>query len=237
MKPIGNKSNIFTSEECRAVRAILEDSERNAEFGREVPADFEQCRSCRLYAQQLSGLRNLVASQPRVAAPPDFDIKLRRRINESVNGAPVFGRLFLRPITAVATAAVVAGFAAVMTFFVQKPGHMEKPARSIASVSVEYPAGSSETASKSMVTGVEPSDGAKDSASVKASPSLTIASSRRVSGEPVREMRLSNFKRNGSRDGSEDIMVVIQDRSNRTHTVPIKMVTYGSQPVVNLGTL
>lgn len=251
MKPFGQKQNNLASG-CRAIRAALEDSERNFKLGSETAAHFEQCRSCRLYSEQLTMLRNLLASQPRVQAPPDFDIKLRRRLIEAQNGKPAFWQFIMQPAAAMATAAAIVGIAATLTFtvYVQKPGHLGQTQSPI-SASSEYRSEASESAVSSSAASSDSSMrlktetaeiesvAAREAAAVRESAERAVEASSRLASRGVREIKEIRYARElgKPRASDDDVIVIIHDRSNRSHTVPIKMVTYGSQPVVNLGAL
>lgn len=250
MKPISQKRNNSAFEDCRSIRAVLEDSEQKVELGSKIAAHFEHCRSCCLYSEQLMRLRNLLASQPQVQAPADFDVKLRRRIVEANSAKPAFWRFVMQPVGAMATAAAIIGLAATMTLtrFVQKPGHLEGP-RSTSSVSSEYSAESAGSVGSNPVAAIrnpkssnpdiaeDESAAGREAFAVRSSPDSAIAAAKSVrGGREIKEIRYASGLSKPNEAG-DDVIVVIQDRSKRSHSVPIKMVTYGSQPVVNLGAL
>jgi hypothetical protein len=242
MNTTRQKENIFTSDYCRTIRAKLETSERDAELGREALAHFEHCQSCRLYERQLAGLRTLLASQPRVAPPADFDITLRRRISEAreERQKPFWSTLTWQPAGAVAAAMLVIGLAATLTLtrFVQKPGHMALTPAAVTPVAESTPSSVPASTPESATDDADKS-GIEATIASAGDGERSDTASRRVVNAGERNIRnvFSASRRNPRAEYSDDIVVMVHDGANRSHSVRIDMVTYGSQPVMNLGTL
>jgi hypothetical protein len=233
MKPIIYKENISKPLGCGEIRKILETSEPNFEHPRGVEEHCKQCSSCHRYERELTGLRSLLAGQPRVTAPSDFDLKLRQRI-AATRQRPGLGLLGWRhmwqPAGAFA-ALVVVGLlmGAVYLQYIQKPSHNPSPVATV--TKPVQPAVSTPTAEKVTPTVSVPEEVASGEESAPAIKKIRpeVASSGRFT--PVSSTRSSL---SSAAAVTDEIMVTLGDEAN-TRTLQVNRVIYGAQPIVNLG--
>ncbi|HEX8175139.1 MAG TPA: hypothetical protein VF543_08470 [Pyrinomonadaceae bacterium] len=68
---------------CKAVIREIEELEMSAALPAEANAHLLSCESCRAFSKERAALRLLVGSLEKVSAPPDFDWRLRARLNEA----------------------------------------------------------------------------------------------------------------------------------------------------------
>jgi len=135
--------------DCKACRNEIEDAQRDERPGELAQAHLESCERCRIFHEERSALRELVSSLGTVAAPGDFDWKLRARLASDKRGA-YQRRLregFAPGLPAIGLAASFVLLVAVAVLFKQadvrlSPGQIEManvPAKSV----LETPAGDS----------------------------------------------------------------------------------------------
>jgi hypothetical protein len=65
---------------CKACRIEIEETEANESLSVRARAHAETCLPCRAFRHERQALRQLVGSLETVAAPPDFDFRLRARL-------------------------------------------------------------------------------------------------------------------------------------------------------------
>lgn len=65
---------------CQACRIEIEEAEEDEALSARARAHAETCLSCRAFRIERQSLRRLVGSLETVAAPPDFDFRLRARL-------------------------------------------------------------------------------------------------------------------------------------------------------------
>src|SRR5918998_725176 len=65
---------------CQACRIEIEEAEGDEAVSARARAHAETCLSCRVFRIERQSLRRLVGSLETVAAPPDFDFRLRARL-------------------------------------------------------------------------------------------------------------------------------------------------------------
>lgn len=80
---------------CKVAIREIEELEMSAVLSAEANAHLLSCESCRAFAHERASLRLLVGSLDKVSAPPDFDWRLRARLNEAGKES-VAARSFLR---------------------------------------------------------------------------------------------------------------------------------------------
>lgn len=66
---------------CKACRIEIEEAETNEPLSTHARAHVETCLPCRAFRAERESLRQLVGSLETVGAPPDFDFRLRARLN------------------------------------------------------------------------------------------------------------------------------------------------------------
>jgi hypothetical protein len=113
--------------ECRSTRREIEESELNQRLSDQTLAHVDSCITCREFHDERASLRNLVGSLDPVAAPGDFDLRLRARIAaERQRNAP--GSFFTRfavGTPAIAVAALIVILVASIVWFAQRAANHE----------------------------------------------------------------------------------------------------------------
>jgi hypothetical protein len=103
----------MTPNECKTFRRELEEADPNHQMSTKARDHLSGCAECRSFDSDQRALRGLIASLEPVAAPSDFDFRLRARLarekSGAGNGAGVSSFLrFLRPVAAVALVLLIA---------------------------------------------------------------------------------------------------------------------------------
>lgn len=65
---------------CKDIQAAIDSASRRNPISQPASAHIAGCLDCRRYSDQSDALLALLSAQPRVAAPADFDFRLRARI-------------------------------------------------------------------------------------------------------------------------------------------------------------
>lgn len=124
---------------CRQARIAVETALARELLGDDAALHISGCAPCNRYAKETFGLTELLAAQPRVEAPADFDFRLRARLarargeKQTTQGAlrAFWTRTFSIPQTATALALIM--FAAGAAALYLRPG-AAPPAQPIAAV-------------------------------------------------------------------------------------------------------
>ena len=113
---------MMNGKECRATRREIDESELNQKLGDHARAHIALCASCREFCAERTSLRELVASLEPVAAPGDFDLRLRARLaNERQDRTRrPFAFRFVIGTPAITVAALVVMLAVALVWFAQK---------------------------------------------------------------------------------------------------------------------
>ena len=77
---------MMNGKECRATRREIDESELNQQLSNQARAHVELCVGCRDFRAERTSLRELVGSLEPVAAPGDFDLRLRARLAREREG-------------------------------------------------------------------------------------------------------------------------------------------------------
>jgi hypothetical protein len=133
---------MMNGKECRATRREIDESELNQALSDQARLHVASCSSCRDFRAERIALRELVGSLEPVAAPGDFDLRLRARLaNERQTGArqPFLFR-FVIGAPAIAVAALVVVLALSLAWFTnrntsQPPAIASRPVSAISSPS------------------------------------------------------------------------------------------------------
>ncbi|MFN0107314.1 MAG: anti-sigma factor family protein [Blastocatellia bacterium] len=114
---------------CKHIKAAIDSASRRNPINGDAHAHLSGCPDCRSYSDQSSSLLSMLAAQPRIQAPADFDFRLRARIARA-EAQPVspfavvenlFGRVFSLKQAATSLAAL-AIMAAGTTFYFNQSG-------------------------------------------------------------------------------------------------------------------
>lgn len=108
--------------ECRSTRREIEQSELNQRLNDQALAHVASCMPCREFHDERASLRELVGSLEPVAAPGDFDLRLRARIaaERQRNARGSFFTRFAVGTPAVAVAALTVALVASIVWFAQR---------------------------------------------------------------------------------------------------------------------
>jgi len=125
---------------CKQIRDEIDTASRRNPYSGAVASHLNGCPDCHRYSDETASLLGLLGAQPRVEVPTDFEFRLRARMARA-QAAPASdpqGFLWkIRPETfswwqMVATAAALALFVTVLTFYIDRNNHA--PAQSVAVV-------------------------------------------------------------------------------------------------------
>src|SRR5437588_2881836 len=113
---------MMNGKECRATRREIDESELNQKLSDQARSHVALCASCRGWRADRTSLRELVGSLEPVAAPGDFDMRLRARLASERQGRtrqPFIFRLVIGA-PAIAAAALVVILALAMVWLAQR---------------------------------------------------------------------------------------------------------------------
>lgn len=113
---------MMNGKECRATRREIDESELNQRLSDQARSHVASCSSCRGFHAERTSLRELVGSLEPVAAPGDFDMRLRARMaseRQSRARQPFIFRL-VTSTPAIAVAALVVMLAMSLVWFAQR---------------------------------------------------------------------------------------------------------------------
>src|SRR6266446_5464008 len=96
----------MNSKLCRSTRQEIEQSELHQRLSDQALRHIESCAPCRDFCAERTRLRELVGSLEPIAAPGDFDVRLRARIAADRQGAR--GSFFNRVVVSTPAIAMVA---------------------------------------------------------------------------------------------------------------------------------
>jgi len=113
---------MMNGKECRATRREIDESELNQKLGDQARAHIALCPSCRKFCAERASLRELVGSLEPVAAPGDFDLRLRARLANERQGRArqPFAFCFVVGTPAITVAALVVMLAVALVWFAQR---------------------------------------------------------------------------------------------------------------------
>jgi hypothetical protein len=99
----------MNSSQCRVTRQEIEQSELHQRLGAETLLHLESCQPCREFQLERARLRELIGSLEPVAAPGDFEIRLRARIaaDRKQSARASFFNRFVVSTPAIAVAALI----------------------------------------------------------------------------------------------------------------------------------
>ena len=112
----------MNGKECRATRREIDESELNQRLSDQAQSHVASCPSCRGWHAERTSLRELVGSLEPVAAPGDFEMRLRARMaseRQSRARQPFIFR-FVTSTPAIAVAALVVMLAMSLVWLAQR---------------------------------------------------------------------------------------------------------------------
>lgn len=109
------------NKECRATRREIDESELNQRLSDQAVSHLAVCVSCSDFRAERTSLRELVGSLEPVAAPGDFEMRLRARIaGEQDRARQPFIFRFVTSTPALVTAALLVMLATSLVWFAQR---------------------------------------------------------------------------------------------------------------------
>jgi hypothetical protein len=120
-------------------RFEIEELETDARLSEAARTHLSSCPACRAFHDGRQSLKKLVGSLAPVQAPPDFDFRLRARINAAKSGGnhqpTAWWRSFITSAPAIGLAATFALLVAAVVFYNQtKPGPVQTKKPDVAAV-------------------------------------------------------------------------------------------------------
>ena len=111
----------MNGKECRVTRQEIDESELNQGLSNQALSHLAVCASCRNFRAERASLRELVGSLEPVAAPGDFDMRLRARIaGEQGRARQPFILRLVTSTPALVSAALVVMLATSLVWFAQR---------------------------------------------------------------------------------------------------------------------
>jgi hypothetical protein len=164
----------MNGKECRATRREIDESELNQRLSNQALSHLGVCPACTEFRAERASLRELVGSLEPVAAPGDFDMRLRARIaNEQGPARQPFIFRFVTSTPAIVAAALVVMLATSLVWFAQR-----NKSQAPAIAGVVPPAAPSVTS-----TGSEPSASKETAVSLGSAP--TAATETKIGGQKI----------------------------------------------------
>ena len=242
---------MMNGKECRATRREIDESELNQELSDQARSHVALCASCRDFRAERTSLREVVGSLEPVAAPGDFDLRLRARLASERPGWPRQPFKFRLVIStpAIAAAALVVILALSLVWFVQRnrnqlPATALVPSRETPAVSAK-PQLASNNEGATVQTGVplaplnlKPGSrpGREGSSSREINSSFTSGVSARDYGVSPAESIKQVEQRAGEVSLSaplKPMVVSMQDDHGATRRISLPPVSFGAQRLVD----
>lgn len=239
----------MNGKECRATRREIDESELNQRLTNQALSHLEVCSACRDFRAERTSLRELVGSLEPVAAPGDFDMRLRARIaNEQGQARQPFIFRFVTSTPAIVAAALVVMLATSLVWFAQRNRSQQTPA-----IAVTQPTGGSSVSS----TSSEPAGAASNTTAMSES-APDQGTEARTGGQRVNSSRVANnksalasstdysvskaesIKQFEQRAGEvslsapvRPLVVSVQDDRGATRKISLPPVSFGAQRLVD----
>ena len=99
---------------CEVIRRELDELMLDEAYSASVVEHLKECLACREFHRTQTKLRQMVGSLGTVAAPPDFDFRLRARLANDASSTLAFDHLLAFARRGLAVAAVLVVFATGM---------------------------------------------------------------------------------------------------------------------------
>jgi len=241
----------MNGKECRATRREIDESELNQRLSAQAGTHVDQCASCRDFRAERIGLRELVGSLEPVAAPGDFDLRLRARLARERQGPtrqPFIFRLIIGA-PAIAAAALVVILAVSLVWFAQRNS---KPTPEIAKVPIKEETGVRPPMVPNITNKTETSAStAHDNGDVKADPVKFVTSRDKNNKPALAGIRAVDYGQSPAerirqieqRAGEvslsaplKPMVVSMQDDRGATRRISLPPVSFGAQRLVGNST-
>lgn len=238
----------MNGKDCRAVRREIDSSELSQRLNEPLEAHLAACAGCAQFRAERRQLRELVGSLQPVAAPADFDVRLRARMAREREQQPRQPFIFRFAMTtpAIAAAALVVMLVGAVVWINQRkptnnlqtavaPDNRAPIANSTGSAGVNESNTGSQQNKDVVATNDQPANPKPGKASGNPSKSSPPANS---------PARVADFSTRGApsipirqdRDGevslaapSKPMVVSVQDANGATHKILLPPISFGSQ--------
>jgi hypothetical protein len=236
----------MNGKDCRAVRKEIDGSELSQRLSEQVETHIVACAACSQFRAERRQLRELVGSLQPVAAPADFDMRLRARIARERDGQAWRPFIFRFAMTTPAIAVVALLIVIGSIVWINQRNRTDSSSTASAGQSKETPnttspspatvkSGNTEN-NQSDVATIDPPQNQKRqnpaTRNVKSSPSANTAA--QVSDFSVRSAKSIPIRLD--RDGevsltapSKPMVVSVQDADGATRKILLPPISFGSQ--------
>jgi hypothetical protein len=241
---------MMNGKECRATRREIDESELNQRLSDQAHSHVASCHSCRGFHAERRNLRELVGSLEPVAAPGDFDLRLRARLaseQQSRARQPLIFRL-VTSTPAIAVAALVVMLAMSLVWLAQRNRSQAPPTASVpikeAPKLPDQPQLASNGGSDIGQTGVPPAQldlkpgsgrGENFPREINSKPALAGVKAIDYGVSPAEYIRQGE-KKTGEVSLSaplKPMIVSMQDDHGTTHKISLPPVSFGAQRLVD----
>ena len=242
----------MNGKECRATRREIDESELNQRLSDQARSHVASCPSCRGFHAERTSLRELVGSLEPVAAPGDFDMRLRARLaseRQSRARQPFIFRLVIST-PAIAVAALVVMLAISLVWLAERNRNQAPPTALLPSKEVPKTPDQARLASNGgsdpVRTGVPPAPvdlkpGTRPGRGEN--PSREINSRSAQAGVKATDYGVSpaEYIKQGEQRAGEvslsaplkPMIVSMQDDRGATHKISLPPVSFGAQRLVD----
>ena len=224
---------------CREMRRQIDELDLGQDPNAQIAAHLISCPACAAFRNERAALRSLVGSLEPVAAPADFDMRLRARIaaTRTAEQQPFFARLIGVPAIAMAAVVVLAVGTTVLisqrnsTPSTGLTAHQEPAAPTGDRVATVAPAKSSDSA-QLVASG-------KDQPPVDKPQSFSGKRNRQPARSVVsrdQAVMAANTVRQGDEESfvpSKRVEVSLEDDQGTKRKISLPPVSFGSQSLVN----
>lgn len=230
---------------CRDTRQEIDQSELGARLGASAEAHVAVCRDCAQFKAERNSLRELVGSLSPVAAPSDFDMRLRARMARERDSRPqqpfIFRTLMGTP--GIAVAAVLVMLIGSIVWFNQRPASDQTNSASTAppnAPAANAGISSSSPATTTMAAVENPPDASTASAKPETVASRSnkpgVVASRTSGSSDFAVSRAPSIRLSPDRAGEvsftaplNPMVVSVRDEHGATRRILLPPVSFGSQ--------
>ena len=241
---------MMNGKECRATRQEIDESELNQSLSDQARSHVALCKSCGDFRAERTSLRELVGSLEPVAAPGDFELRLRARMASERQGRarqPYIFRLLIGTPAMVAAALVVM-LALSLVWFAQR-NRSQSPAIAKVPTQEAVPPQPALVSNKNeKAPGTEGGRPEPDQATPSRT-AITIRENNSRTGSALAKSvdygtaPAERFKQIEQRAGEvslsaplKPMVVSMQDDRGATRRISLPPISFGAQRLVNNGT-
>ena len=238
---------MMNGKECRATRREIDESELNQRLSDQARSHVALCASCRDFRAERTRLRELVGSLEPVAAPGDFEIRLRARMASERQGRarqPFIFRLVIGA-PAIAAAALVVVLALSLVWFAQRNGRQAPAIASSPARQVPAPPKPSDVAANTVdapgqTGGVTPSPGVDVKSTERPKREVNTYREAGVIASDYSASKAESIRQIAQRAGEvslsaprKPMVVSMKDDRGATRRISLPPVSFGAQRLVD----